>query len=118
MGNSPPAPVAPVAAPVAPVAAAAPAVSTMPTNAKNLAKNNAKTVVQVPAENVTISKGGKRRCLRGGVASVHFDMVPQFQPSEAIMEHATTAMPSANLKGGQRRRTHKRKIHKRKTYRK
>ena len=81
------------------------------------AKKNAKTVIQVPAENVTVSKGGKRRRLRGGVASVHFDMTRHYQPSDAAMEQATTAMPTA-LKGGKRRRTHKRKSHKRRTHRK
>jgi 3-oxoacyl-ACP reductase-like protein len=113
MGNSPSA--AP-AAPAAPAASNASAPAAPSTSSPN-AKNNTKTVVQVPAENVTISKGGKRRRLRGGVASVRFDMVPHFQPSEAVMQHATTAMPST-LKGGKRRRSHKRKTHKRRTSRK
>ena len=117
MGNSPSA--APnAAAPAAPATpnAAAPNAAAPATPSTN-AKKNAKTVIQVPAENVTVSKGGKRRRLRGGVASVHFDMARHYQPSDAAMEQATTAMPTA-LKGGKRRRTHKRKSHKRRTHRK
>lgn len=110
MGNSPSAQ-APVAN-AAPASAQAPAPNAVtqvaaPNAAASLSvnskKNNSKTVVQVPAENVTVTKGGKRRRLCGGVASVHFDLVPRLQPSDAVMERVT----SAPLRGG--RRTHRRK---------
>ena len=111
MGNSSSAPGAPAQANVAPAPAAdtpAPAAS-LSANSK---KNNAKTVVQVPAENVTVTKGGKRR-LRGGVASVHFDLVPRLQPSDAVMERVTSA--PQGLRGG--RRTHRHKKHKKQSHR-
>ena len=125
MGNSPsvstPAPAAPsassVAAPSAPVAADAAAADA--TAAPNSKKNANKTVIQVPAENVTVSKGGKRRRLRGGVASVQFDLIPRLQPSDAVMEQVTSvpssqsALSGGLLKGGKRKRAHKRKTHKR-----
>ena len=133
MGNSPssasaapaapaPAPAAPAApAPAAPAAPAAPVqANAAPVPAASLAsnskKNNTKTVVQVPAENVTVSKGGKRRRLRGGVASVQFDLIPRYQPSDTVMERATSA-PSNALKGGKRRRTHRRRTHRRHSHR-
>lgn len=75
----------------------------------NSKKNNAKTVVQVPAENVTVTKGGKRRRLRGGVASVQFDLIPRLQPSDAVMERATSA-PSG-FRGGRRTRRRSRRSH-------
>lgn len=116
MGNSPstsvPAPVpapAPVQANAAAPASAAPAAS-LSVNSK---KNNAKTVVQVPAENVTVTKGGKRRRLRGGVASVHFDLVPRLQPSDAVMERVTSA--PQGLRGGRHTRRHKK--HKKQSHR-
>jgi hypothetical protein len=101
MGNSPSAQ-APVAN-AAPASAQAPAPNAAASLSVNSKKNKSKTVVQVPAENVTVTKGGKRRRLRGGVASVHFDLVPRLQPSDAVMERVT----SAPLRGG--RRTHRRK---------
>ena len=120
MGNSPsvstPAPAASAAS--APAAAAATAVNA---NAvPNSKKNDNKTVIQVPAESVTVSKGGKRRRLRGGVASVQFDLIPRLQPSDAVMEQVTSvpssqsALSGGLLKGGKRKRAHKRKTHKRK----
>lgn len=122
MGNSPsasapapaaPAPAAPAASPVAPAPAApaAPANAPAASLATNSKKNNAKTVVQVPAENVTVTKGGKRRRLRGGVASVHFDLVPRLQPSDMVMDRVTSA-PSG-LRGGSRSRSGHRRRHSR-----
>ena len=122
MGNSPSA--APSSAPASSASASsapassAPAVPAVPnapaallsTNSK---KNDTKTVIQVPAESVTVSKGGKRRRFRGGVASVQFDLEPRLQLSDAIMEQVTSA-PA--LSGGKRRRSHKRKTHKRKAH--
>ena len=120
MGNSPssaPAAATAPAAPAAPVQAnAAPAPVPAASLASNSKKNNTKTVVQVPAENVTVSKGGKRRRLRGGVASVQFDLIPRYQPSDTVMERATSA-PSNALKGGKRRRTHRRHSHRRHSHR-
>ena len=126
MGNSPsvstPAPAAPAApsavAPSAPVANTSDATAAA-TAAPNSKKNANKTVIQVPAENVTVSKGGKRRRLRGGVASVQFDLIPRLQPSDAVMEQVTSvpssqsALSGGLLKGGKRKRAHKRKTHKR-----
>lgn len=132
MGNSPSvSTLAPAAAPSAADASAANATAatdaTAATNATaatvaavpNSKKNANKTVIQVPAENVTVSKGGKRRRLRGGVASVQFDLIPRLQPSDAAMEQVTSVPSSQSvlsgglLKGGKRKRTHKRKTHKR-----
>jgi hypothetical protein len=118
MGNSPSVSTpAPSAAP----SVAAPAVNATAANAvPNSKKNDNKTVIQVPAENVTVSKGGKRRRLRGGVASVQFDLIPRLQPSDAVMEQVTSvpssqsALSGGLLKGGKRKRAHKRKTHKRK----
>ena len=119
MGNSPsvstPAPAAPSAS-SAPVANTSDATADAAPNSK---KNANKTVIQVPAENVTVSKGGKRRRLRGGVASVQFDLIPRLQPSDAVMEQVTSvpssqsALSGGLLKGGKRKRAHKRKTHKR-----
>lgn len=119
MGNSPsvstPAPSA------APSVADAPVATAVNANAiPNSKKNDNKTVIQVPAESVTVSKGGKRRRLRGGVASVQFDLIPRLQPSDAVMEQVTSVPSSQStlsgglLKGGKRKRAHKRKTHKRK----
>ena len=100
MGNSPSASSAPASsAPASSAPVPVPAAS-LSANSK---KNNSKTVVQVPAENVTITKGGKRRRLRGGVASVQFDLVPRLQPSDAVMERVTSA-PVGLLRGGRRTR--------------
>lgn len=117
MGNSPSAsapapaaPAAPAASSVAP-APAAPANAPAASLATNSKKNNAKTVVQVPAENVTVTKGGKRRRLRGGVTSVHFDLVPRLQPSDMVMDRVTSA-PSG-LRGGSRSRSGHRRRHSR-----
>lgn len=64
--------------------------------------NSGKTVIQVPAENVTVTKGGKRRRLHGGTASVQFDLPPLVDPDQ-------------DQEGGRRRRSHK--GHKRRTRR-
>jgi hypothetical protein len=58
-----------------------------------------------------VTKGGKRRRLRGGVASVHFDLVPRQQLSDSVMEQVTSGR---TLKGGKRRSTRKNRNHKRK----
>ena len=112
MGNSPsasaPAPAAPAAPAPAPAAPANAPAASLATNSK---KNNAKTVVQVPAENVTVTKGGKRRRLRGGVASVHFDLVPRLQPSDMVMDRVTSA--SSGLRGGSHSRSRSRSGHRR-----
>lgn len=71
MGNSPSA-----TAPAAP----APAATVAANSATNKKNANGKTVIQVPAENVTVTKGGKCRRLRGGMASVHFDLPPLVDP--------------------------------------
>jgi pyruvate/2-oxoglutarate dehydrogenase complex dihydrolipoamide acyltransferase (E2) component len=112
MGNSPsaspasaPAP-ASAPSPAAAAPAAAPAAASLASDSK---KENNKTVVQVPAENVVISKGGKHRRLKGGMASVHFDLVPRLQPSDGVMERATSLSQSGIVKGGKRRRTHKKR---------
>ncbi len=63
------------------------------------------TVIQVPAENVTVTKGGKRRRLHGGVASVQFDLPPLVDPDQ-------------DQEGGRRRsRSRSHKGHKRRTRR-
>ena len=112
MGNSPSAsgPAAPAASVPSAPSASAPSSSVV---LSENSKKNGKSVVTVPAENVTVTKGGKRRRLRGGVASVHFDLVPHQQPSDAMMERVTSASS-----GGKRRKTRKQKSHKKKSHRK
>jgi hypothetical protein len=72
-------------------------------------------VVPSNSSGVTAQQAGKgrgwkkRKNLKGGVTSVHWDRVPMNQPSNQVMEWATTAPKS--LCGG-RRRTHKHRGHK------
>ncbi len=70
-------------------------------------------VVTVSANGTSTTNGGKRRNknrMNGGVASVRFDLVARHQPSDAVMQRATTA----DMFGGRRRTYHKRIHHKRK----
>lgn len=88
------------------------------------AKNNKTNTAAVPVKPVTAGTnigGGKKQ--RGGVASVNYS-VPggQRQPSEAVMQWATTAgapTPSGsqmrNVAHGGKRRSSKRRTHRRKS---
>ena len=62
--------------------------------------NNKKTnAANAPAAN---AKGGKRhRKRRGGMASLKAFDTPRFQPSDAVMQRATTAGGSRKHKGGE-----------------
>ncbi len=94
------------------------------TNSNNKNTKNVKptaTPVTTPLNPPTTTGGGKKQ--RGGVASVGYG-VPgnQRQPSEAVMQWATTAgvpTPSGpqmrNVAHGGKRRTHRKRTHRRKS---
>jgi len=67
------------------------------------------TITPAPAAGGGRRYRGKKKNMRGGMATVKWDLIPMRQPPDDVMERATTA-PSS-LFGG-RRRSHKRRGHK------
>jgi hypothetical protein len=98
---------------VAPGAPGAPVTPVVQGTNSSQPPSSAPTQLNRRVNSTRVGGNRKRRCwkknVRGGMATVHWDQIPMRQPSNDVMEKATTAPRS--LIGG-RRRSHKRRGHK------